>query len=114
MSDPSTSQPTGSALTKEQEAAMGSSDPPPEAWGQQPAPPAYTPGTGQVAYVPGTVQPVAYVPGSVQPVAYVPGSAQPVTIMVSFECDLNQKVNYLLTSKVYVNNHHDFRLEALG
>ena len=81
MSDPSTSQPSGPALTKEQEAAMGSSAPPPEAWSQQPAPPAYTPGTGQVAYVPGTAQPVAY----------VPGSAQPITVMVS-ECKLNHKV----------------------
>ncbi len=75
MSDPSTSQPGGPALTKEQESAMATSDPPPEAWGQQPAPPAYTPaGAGQVAYAPGTAQPVSY----------VPGSAQPITLMVSF------------------------------
>jgi hypothetical protein len=95
MSDPSTSQPSGPALTKEQEAAMATSDPPPEAWGQQPAPPAYTPG-------------VAYVPGTAQPVAYVPGSAQPITLMVSFSV-LNKKnlvaSDYLfkLVLKIYVN-----------
>ena len=68
MSDPSSTQPSAPAVTKEQEAAMQTVAPPPEV-GQQP-PPAYSPG------------PVAYVPGSVQPVAYVPGSAQPVTLVV--------------------------------
>ena len=73
MSDPSTAQPSGPALTKEQEAAMASSDPA----SQQPvvAPPPYTPaGPGQVAYI----------PGSAQPVAYLPGTSQPVTVVVSF------------------------------
>ena len=73
MSDPSTAQPSAPALTKEQEAAMATADPPPGA-GQQLAPPAYTPGQ------------VAYIPGSAQPVSYVPGSAQPITLVVRFYC----------------------------